>query len=52
MPAVVLNRIFGGASIWAELEVRFDIQLEGNALHWIDPFDLLIRGFQWPLVAI
>jgi hypothetical protein len=50
MPVVVLPNIFSGASIWADLEVRFDIQLEGNALHWIDPFDLLVRLPQWPLL--
>ena len=49
MPPVVINQIFGSLTIWAELEVRFDIQLEGNALHWIEPFDLLVRMFQWPL---
>jgi hypothetical protein len=49
MPPVVLTQIFGGLTIWAELEVRFDIQLEGSSLHWIHPFDLLLRMFQWPL---
>lgn len=49
MPQLVLNSIFPGISIWAELEVRFDTQLEGNSLFWIHPFDLLVRGFQWPL---
>lgn len=49
MPQVDITRIFPGISIWAELEVRFEIQLEGNSLFWIHPFDLLVRGFQWPL---
>lgn len=52
MPSIVLDGIFGGVSIWAELEVRFDIQLEGTAFHWIHPFDLLLRGFQWPLIPL
>ncbi len=50
MPAVVLPSILGGLPIWAELEVRFDVQLEGTAFHWIHPFDLLVRLFQWPLL--
>ena len=52
MPPVVLNSIFGSASIWAELEIRFEIQLEGSSLFWIHPFDLVIRGFQWPLIPL
>jgi hypothetical protein len=52
MPQIILNAITPGLEIWAELEVRFDIQLEGNSLLWIHPFDLLLRGFQWPLEAI
>lgn len=53
MPPVVLTQIFPGVSIWAELEVRFDIQLEGNSLLWIEhPFDIVVRGFQWPLRPI
>ncbi|MGW3736681.1 hypothetical protein [Streptomyces sp. NPDC005148] len=53
MPSVVLDSsvISSEASIWAELEVRFDIQLEGNSFLWIDPDDILLRYFQWPLVS-
>lgn len=50
MPPVVVNRISGGLTVWAELEVRFDIQLEGTAFHWIFPSDVLLRMFQWPLL--
>ena len=52
MPQVTLNSFSPGLSIWAELEIRLEIQLEGNSFFWIHPFDLLIRGFQWPLVPI
>jgi len=52
MPSLVLNGIYAGAPIWAELEVRFDIQLEGNSFLWIHPFDVLVRHFQWPLEAL
>jgi hypothetical protein len=39
-------------SIWAEIEVRFDIFLkQAGALVWCDP-EVLMRFFQWPLVAI
>ena len=53
MPSVPLNvsQIFPGSSIWAELEVRFDLQLEGAySLLWIDR-EILLSTFQWPLVA-
>lgn len=49
MPQVVLNSIFPGLSVWAELEVRFEIQLEGNSFFWIHPFDVLVALSQWPL---
>jgi hypothetical protein len=51
MPMVVFGGLTIG-SVWAELEVRFDIQLEGNSFLWIDPAVLLLRTFQWPAVAI
>jgi hypothetical protein len=39
-------------SLWAHLEVRFDIQVEGaGSLVWTDP-DVLLRGFQWPLIPL
>ncbi|MGW4239330.1 hypothetical protein ACWEJP_21340 [Streptomyces sp. NPDC004749] len=51
MPSLVISSPSPGISIWAELEVRFDIQLEGNSVLWIHPNDVLLRGFQWPLVG-
>jgi hypothetical protein len=49
MPEVVFGNIFPG-SVWAHLEVRFDVQLEGNSFLWLDP-DVLLRTFQWPVTA-
>ncbi|TKT80295.1 hypothetical protein [Aquamicrobium sp. LC103] len=38
--------------LWAEVEVRFDIYLNTTgALVWCDP-NVLLRTFQWPLVAV
>jgi hypothetical protein len=37
-------------SVWAEIEVRFDVQLEGNSSLWLDP-EILLRFFQWPVLA-
>jgi hypothetical protein len=38
--------------IWAEIEVRFDIYMKNaGASVWCDP-EVLMRFFQWPLVAI
>lgn len=49
MPELVLTHPFPAQSIWVELELRFDIQLEGSAQLWIDPHQrFLVRGFQWP----
>jgi hypothetical protein len=35
MPEVVLTHPFQAQSIWVDVELRFDIQLEGSALLWI-----------------
>ncbi|MFD5750412.1 hypothetical protein [Streptomyces sp. NPDC127033] len=51
MPSLTISSPFPGQSIWAEVEVRFDIQVEGKSLLWIDPGDCLLRAFQWPLVG-
>jgi hypothetical protein len=53
MPSVPLNvnQLIPESSIWAELEVRFDLQLEGSySLLWIDR-EIVLSTFQWPLVA-
>ncbi|MFE5332443.1 hypothetical protein ACFRCG_39275 [Embleya sp. NPDC056575] len=53
MPSVTVSSPFPGLSIWAEIELRFDIQLEGKSDFIVGPFaDCLVRGFQWPLVAV
>jgi hypothetical protein len=45
----VLTHPFPAKSIWVDLELRFDIQLEGSAQLWIWPHQrFLIRAFQWP----
>ena len=50
MPEVQFAGINEGQSIWVELEVRFDIQLEGYGMLWADPF-VRLRTHQWPLLA-
>jgi hypothetical protein len=50
MPTVEFGGIFPG-TVWSHLEVRFDVQLEGNSFLWLDP-EVLLRTFQWPAVAI
>ncbi len=52
MPPVTLANINRTATLWARLEIRFDIQTEGaGSLLWLDPH-LLLRTFQWPLTAL
>jgi len=52
MPPVVISEINTAQTLWAELEVRFDIQLEGHGtLLWADP-EVLLRTFQWPLMPL
>lgn len=52
MPVLDFGNINGSLSLWAHLEVRFDIQVEGSgSLVWTDP-DVLLRGFQWPLIPL
>ncbi|MGI8486634.1 MAG: hypothetical protein ACR2OU_20550 [Thermomicrobiales bacterium] len=48
-PPVVIGRFNAAYAIWAQVEVRFDIQLEGaGTLLWADP-EVLFRTFQLPL---
>jgi len=52
MPPVSFSNISPGDSLWARLEVRFDIQTEGaGTLLWLDP-RVLFRTFQWPLTPL
>lgn len=51
MPEVIVGQIFPGVPIVAELEVRFDIQLEGGSTMWITN-DIVVRKDQWPLVPM
>lgn len=49
MPELILTHPFPAQSIWVDLELRFDIQLEGSAQLWIWPNQrFLVRAFQWP----
>ena len=42
------NRV-KGSTLYAQVEVRFDIHLKSaGALVWCDP-DVILRTFQWPL---
>jgi hypothetical protein len=50
MPEVIFNLPKVNVSLWAELEVRFDIQLE-DGLFQLDP-EVSLHTVQWPLVAI
>jgi len=50
MPEVIFNFPIVNTSVWAELEVRFDIQLE-DGLFSLDP-EVSLHTVQWPLVAI
>lgn len=53
MPQVIVGQIFPGVPIVAELEVRFDIQLEGGSTMWIrDNDNIVVRKDQWPLEPI
>lgn len=49
MPAVIFGGVNRSLSVFAHLEIRFDIQLEGaGTLLWCDP-EVLLRTFQWPM---
>lgn len=49
MPELVLTHPFSAQSIWVDLELRFDIQLEGAAQLWIWPNQrFVVRANQWP----
>ena len=50
MPEVIFNSPIAGSSLWAELEVRFDIQVEDGLLS-LEP-GVLLHTVQWPLEAI
>lgn len=52
MPPVTFSNINPASSLWARVEVRFDVQTEGaGSILWIDP-ELILRTFQWPLTAL
>lgn len=52
MPPVSFINVNRASSLWARLEIRFDIQTEGaGSLLWIDP-QVLLRTFQWPLTPL
>jgi len=54
MPSINLNsdNFLRTESLWAELEIRFDINLKAaGALAWCDP-QVLLRTYQWPLVVV
>ncbi|WP_162603023.1 hypothetical protein, partial [Streptomyces sp. CS081A] len=53
IPSVTFDasKVFPGISIFAEIEVRFDLQLEGDSLFWIDD-ELILQYDQWPLTAL
>jgi hypothetical protein len=49
MPRVEFSNINRAASLWAELEITFEIQVEGHGSDlWADP-EVVLRTFQWPL---
>lgn len=50
MPTVEFGNIFP-QSVWAHLEVRVDVQLEGNSFLWLDP-EVLLRTSQWPATVV
>jgi hypothetical protein len=51
MPRVSVGNLFP-QTLWAQLEIRFDVQVEGDAGLWITPpNDVLLRIFQWPIGA-
>jgi hypothetical protein len=52
MPAVTFGNVNPSNSVWVQLEVRFNVQLEGaGTFVWMDP-EVLLRTFQWPLAPI
>jgi hypothetical protein len=52
MPPVTFGYIYPTRSIWARLEIRFDIQTEGaGSILEINP-NVLLRAFQWPLTSL
>ena len=52
MPPVTFGNLNPASSLWARVEIRFDIQTEGaGTLLWIDP-EVLLRTFQWPLTVL
>jgi hypothetical protein len=49
MPSLAVTGVNTADSLWSELHVQLDIQLEGDgSLIWLDP-ELILRTFQWPL---
>jgi hypothetical protein len=52
-PAIVFNRseLLYNLSIWAEMHLFFHFQLEGHGAHLKIAPDIIVRGFQWPLLT-
>ncbi len=49
LPELTLTHPFPGQSIWVEVEVRFDVQVEGSSVLWIGR-DVVAAGRQWHAV--
>ncbi|MEU5724980.1 hypothetical protein ABZ783_24570 [Micromonospora sp. NPDC047738] len=53
MPELILAHPLPAQSIWVELELRFDIQLEGYANLWIRPEQrFVVSADQWPALPL
>lgn len=56
MPSLTISRPIPGLSIWAAVEVRIDIQLEGDSGMWTGighpVHEFWVRHAQWPLIPI
>lgn len=52
MPTALVTGVNTADTLWADVDLRFDVQLEGHgSLIWPDP-DIHFRGNQWPLIPI
>jgi hypothetical protein len=52
LPAILFGGVLTGQSLWARLEVRFDVQIEGaGSFLWCDPVVRLVTH-HWPLRVI
>ena len=52
MPSLILRDVSLGDSLWAELSVQVDVQLEGDGSSIQMAPEVLVRTFQWPLLPI